>query len=274
MTIFLILLCIGTQAHAAYFSASVQEQADTWKSTYIETFQNPQHTQTLIDVLLLSHKIAQESCNMMITKLTAQEELFKIYTPSLNDPWYTNKKVLDNDTSKIEAAVADLKTAQNHIQATAELFKKVGPKILQINPAPTQTLINDLKHALLFWGKQQHALTCELDSIQQEFSSAISTISDIKVMFATFEQIPEFKHCHLKEAACCVAKTNKDIESIFAHVTQIRKLSIIKIKQFFASFFKIYYTVIYDLLSEEEKTSLECMATEDKKLPDPATFFE
>ncbi len=270
----LLLFLFTLQIHANHdYEQIIHQQAKTWKKSYVKTLENEHHLQTLIDVILLSYQIAQESCIMMISKLTIQEELLKFYTPSLNDSWHTNLQVINNDSTKLEQALEAIKQSQATFQTIFEKLKNIAPQIIQINPQPTQTLIHDLKHALMIWGKQQHELTAELDCLQQEFSSAITTISDIKVMFNNMGQAQELKNYHLKEAAGYVAKTNKDIESVFAHVTQIRKVSILKIQTFFTKFFQIYYTMLYELLTPEQILNFTISATQDSKLSDPHAFF-
>ena len=272
MFLFVCLMYVAVFAHTDY-EQIINQHAQAWKKSYIETLKDPQHLQTLIDVILLSYQIAQESCTMMISKLIMQEELLKIYTPSLNDSWHTNLQVINNDSSKLEQALETIKISQATFQAIFFKLKNIAPRIIQINPQPTQTLIHDLKHSLMIWGKQQHEITAQLGCLQQEFSSAIATISDIKLMFETMGHAPELKNCHLKEAAGHVAKTNKDIESVFAHVTQVRKTSILKIQTFFTTFFQIYYRMLYDLLTPEQQANFTTLATQDSKLPDPDVFF-
>lgn len=270
--LFLLVCSLHISANNNY-EQIIHHHAQAWKKSYIETLQDPYHLQTLIDVILLSYQIAQESCTMMLSKLIIQEELLKIYTPSLNDSWHTNLQVIHNDTSKLEQALETIKNSQTTFQTIFFKLKNIAPRIVQINPQPTQTLIQDLKHSLMIWGKQQHEIKTELCCLQQEFCTAIDTISDIKVMFETMGHAPELKNCHLKEAAGYVAKTNKDIESVFAHVTQIRKTSILKIQTFFATFFQIYYRMMYDLLTPEQQASFTTFATQDSKLPNPDAFF-
>lgn len=256
------------------YETLIEHQAQEWKNSYVTTLHNQHHLQTLINVILLSYQIAQESCTMLTAKLIAQEELLKIYTPSLNDSWHTNMQVINNDTSKLEQALENIKKSQANFQTIFALLKKVGPEIIQINPQPTQTIIHDLKHALMIWGKQQYEMTEELSQIQEEFSSAIATISDIKIMFQAMVHTPEFKNCHLKEAAGYVAKTNKDIELVFSHVIQVRKSSIMQIQKFFSVFFKTYYSMLYNLLTTEQQTTFITSTTINKKLPRPDAFFE
>jgi hypothetical protein len=270
--LFLLLFTLHISANNNY-EQIIHHHAQAWEKSYIETLQDPYHLQTLIDVILLSYQIAQESCTMMLSKLIIQEELLKIYTPSLNDSWHTNLQVIHNDTGKLEQALETIKNSQTTFQAIFCKLKNIAPRIVQINPQPTQTLIQDLKHSLMIWGKQQHEITAELCCLQQEFCTAIDTISDIKVMFETMGHAPELKNCHLKEAAGYVAKTNKDIESVFAHVTQIRKTSILKIQTFFTTFFQIYYRMLYDLLTPEQQATFTTFATQDSKLPHPDAFF-
>jgi CO dehydrogenase/acetyl-CoA synthase epsilon subunit len=182
-------------------------------------------------------------------------------------------QVINNDSSKLEEALEVIKKSQITLQNIFCKLKTVAPRIIQINPQPTQTLISDLKHSLMIWGKQQHEITDQLGCIQQEFSSAIATISDIKVMFDTMLNTSELKNCHLKEAANYVSKSNKDIESVFAHVTQVKKMSILKIQSFFTTFFKIYYTMLYDMITPEQKIDCFTLATQCGKLPLPDAFF-
>lgn len=206
---------------------------------------------------------------MILAKLTIQEELCNIYTPSLSDSWHANLQVSKNDTRKLEQAVESIKQSQALFQELFNKLKIIGPLLLQINPQPTQTLITDFKSSLMLWGKGQQDITEELILVQSEFMQAIVTISDIKILFDTSFH----KHIHLKEAADYVSKTYKDIESAITHLTQIRKESIDKIKAFFILFFKTYYTEIYQSLTNEQKQSFSTRATENGKLPSPDAFF-
>lgn len=258
--------------HADY-EQIINHHAQEWKKSYINKLDNQTHLQTLIDIILLSYQIAQESCTMMLSKLTIQEELLKIYTPSLNDSWHTNMQIINNDTSKLEEALESIQQSQTRLQNVFFQLKTVAPRMIQINPQPTQTLISDLKHSLMIWCKQQHEITKHLICIQQEFTSAIATISDMKIMLDTIEQTHELKNCHLKEAAGYVARSNKDIESAFAHVTKVRKISILKMETFFVTFFKTYYMMLYDLLTLEQQQNFITLATQDGKLPNPDAFF-
>ncbi len=270
----ILLMFFSLHAHASTdYEQNIHQHAENWKISYIQTLQDRHQLQTLIDVILLSYQIAQESCIMMLSKMIMQEEILKIYTPSLNDSWHTNLQVIHNNSNKLEQALEAIKFSQNRFQIIFEKLKNIAPRIISINPQPTQILIQDLKHSLMIWGKQQHEITAQLCCLQQEFSSAIATISDVKIMFETLGHAPELKNCHLKEAAGYFAKTNKDIESVFAHVTQIRKTSVIKIQTFFTTFFKIYYQMLYDLLTPEEQINFSSLATHDLKLPNPDAFF-
>lgn len=251
----------------------IEQHAQEWKNSYIDTLKNQEHLQTLIDVILLSYQVAKESCAMILAKLIMQEELLNIYTPSLTDSWNTNMQVVNNDTSKIEQAMTTIKQSQIKFQQIFNKLKNIGPRIVQINPQPTKTLISDLKHSLMIWGKQQYEISKELDLIQHEFCIATTTLSDIKIMVGTLLQEPELKDRHLKEAAGYVAKTNKDIESVFAHVTAVRKTSIINIQSFFVTFFQTYYRMLYDLLTPEQQATFTTIVCENEKLPLPDAFF-
>ena len=100
----------------------IEQHAQEWKNSYIETLTNPDHLQTLIDVILLSYQIAKESCTMILAKLIIQEELLNIYTPSPSDSWNTNMQVVNNDTSKLEQALETIKRSQLNFQ---QIFNKL-----------------------------------------------------------------------------------------------------------------------------------------------------
>lgn len=251
------------------YHENIEQNAHIWKKTYIDTLSNSHHTETLIDLILLSYFVAQESCKMILAKLTIQEELCNIYTPSLSESWQTNMQISKNDTKKLEYAVESIKQSQIAFQELFSKLKIIGPQLLQVNPQPTQTLITDLKSSLISWGKKQQEVTDQLMLVQNEFSLAIATISDIKTLFDT-----DFhKHVHLKEAAQYVSKTYSDIESVMAHLTKIRKESIKKIELFFSMFFKTYYSEIYNSLSIQQRQSFSTLATSSGKLPQPDAFF-
>lgn len=231
----------------------IQKNASIWKKTYIDSLSNPDHITTLIEILLLSYQLAQESCTMIIAKLTIQEELFKIYTPSLTDSWQTNMQVLNNDTTILEQAVQVIKISQTNFKILLEKIKLIANKLLQINPQPTQILINDLKQGLLAWTKEQSATKTEIDLIQQEFLSAITTMTDLKNIFSETLQNSEFKNNQLKQAAGCVSRSYKDIETVFDHFIRLRKTTMYEINQFFNYFFKTYYAMVYKIACNDPK---------------------
>lgn len=255
------------------YEHTIEQQALTWKISYASMIDQEQHIQTLIDVILLSYQIAKESCIMTLAKLVIQEELLKIYTPSLSDSWQTNMQSINNDTSILESAITSIKKSQTKVQEMFSRLKQIGSRLIKINPQPTQTLIHDLKDSLITWGKQQHEIPEQLSIVQEEFSIAIATISDIKSIFNTITSTPDCKHCHLKEAAGHVAKTYKDIESVIAHVTSIRRENTLQIQRFFSLFFKAYYRTLYDQLTQQQQITLITLATDTGKLPSPDAFF-
>jgi len=255
------------------YQQSIHNQAQQWKQANIQLLSNPAHIQTLIDIILLSYQMAEESCQMIIAKLILQEELLKIYTPSLIDSWQTNLQVIHNDTSKLEQAIVVIRQSQQNLALLFDKLKSVGPNLLQINPQPTQTMITNLKQGLLTWTMQQDDITNNIDEIQTEFTAAIANISDVKTLFSITLQSPELKKTHLKDAAGCVSKTYKDIEIVFDHFTKIRKTSMYRIKMFFSCFFQNYYTLLYETLTPYQHLQLKTIATLSEKLPLPDEFF-
>jgi len=270
--LFALLLNSFSYGHQNY-QQSIHDHAQQWKQTNMQLLGNPTHVQTLIDIILLSYQVAQESCQMIIAKLIIQEELLKIYTPSLIDSWQTNLQVIHNDTSKIEQSLGVIKQSQNNLAILFDKLKSVGPNLLQINPQPTQTMIANLKQGLLTWTMQQDDITDNIDKIQTEFTTAIANIADVKTLFSITLQSPELKKTQLKEAAGCVSKTYKDIEIVFDHFTKIRKTSMYRIKRFFTCFFQNYYTILYDILTPTQQLQLKTVATPSEKLPLPHEFF-
>ncbi len=251
----------------------IQNNALIWKQNNIETLTNPDHLQTIIDIILLSYQLGQESCSMILAKLSIEEEVLKIYTPSLIDSWQTNMQALTNDTSKIELALETMKISQQKIKLIFETIKLTMSRLIQINPQPTQALISHLKDGLILWTKQQCKLENEIDIIQQDFLTATSTISDLKTLFTTTIQNPEFKNNQLKQAVGCVSKSYKDIENFFSHFVKLRKKTIHEMNQFFTLFFKIYYNIAYNIAKENNFTNLKTIAYEEAKLPNPDAIF-
>ncbi|MCX5924333.1 MAG: hypothetical protein NTZ68_02845 [Candidatus Dependentiae bacterium] len=274
---FIIALCTATSLNLfsskTEFCTAFQGSAYDWKTTHIDTLSNTQHIETLIDIILLSHLVTKESCHMIRAKLTIQEELLKIQTPSMNDSWQTNMKIGNNDTTNLELAIDSIKKSQIVFQEIFSKLQNVGPHLIQINPQPTKTLITDLKTALIAWGKQQHEITAQLGLIQSEFTLAIATISDIKILFETTFHTSNLKHAHLKKAAGYVTKTYKDIEGVIDHLAKVRKDSIDKLQIFFSLFFETYYSAIYESLSSDQKEYFVTQATTNGKLPLPDAFF-
>lgn len=269
---FILFSFLYSGTHECY-EQTIQEQAHLWKETYASTLTNPNHVQTLIDIILLSYQLAHESCHMTIAKLIVQEELLKIHTPSLIDSWQTNMQVLHNDTKRLESALGTVNHCQQRFGELFDQLKLVATRLIQINPQPTQTLITDLKKSLLAWTKQQQEIACEIDEIQDEFTAAIATITDIKNFFAIILHTTEFQKTHLKDAAGCVSRSYKDIESVFDHFTKIRKTSMYKFEQFFTCFFKTYYSTIYEMLSHDQIDQYTTIALGCQKLPAPDDFF-
>lgn len=233
----------------------ILKQAHNWQASYKEILSDGSHAQTLLDILLLSYQITLESCKMLHAKLQAQEELHKIYTPSLTDSWMTNLKFINNDTNTLELAIEQIKQSQSQIQTIFNNFKNLAPEIVHMNPQPTQTLIHDLKQALMLWGQEQHEFANHLDLVQHEFCLAITTISDVKTILHNFDHAAEFKNCHLKEAAGHLAKTTKDIESVFLRIIHIRKVIIERMQNFFTQFFKIYYQELVCIVNPSTPTA-------------------
>ncbi|HSW75641.1 MAG TPA: hypothetical protein VLG50_01240 [Candidatus Saccharimonadales bacterium] len=273
-----IFLIIATGCSTLYINSIASKSdlystARCWKTTHIDTLTNMQHLQTLIDMILLSYQITQESCRMIMAKLTIQEELLKIKTPSISDSWQANMNVSNNDTTHLEQAIDCIKQSQIVYQELFSKIQKIGPPLILINPEPTKTLITHLKTALIAWGKQQHEITAQLSLIQHEFTLATATISDIKLLFETTFHASDIKHAQLKKAAGYVTKTYKDIEGVIAHLARVRKDSIEKLQLFFSRFFNTYYSVIYESLNMCQKTDFITQATPDGKLPLPDAFF-
>lgn len=247
-----ILSLLNLYQHGSY-QEIILKNALLWKQTYIDTLSNPQHTKTLVEILLLSYQLAQESCSIIIAKLTIQEELFKIYTPSLIDSWQTNMQVLNNDTTKLEQALEVIKTNQTNIKNLLEKIKLIANRLLQIDPQPTQIFIHDLKQGFLAWSKEQTCAEVEINLIQQEFLSAISTMTDLRNVFSNTLQSSDLKSNHLKQAVGYVSKSYKDIETVFDHFTKLRKTTMHEINQFFNYFFKTYYSMVYDIIQNDYK---------------------
>lgn len=272
----MLWICILTMFNLyqyASYEETIQKNATVWKKTYIDSLSNPEHLKTLIEILLLSYQLAQESCLMILAKLTIQEELFKIYTPSLIDSWQTNMQVLNNDTSKLEDAIQIIKTNQIHFKTLLEKIKLIANRLLQINPQPTQILINDLKQALLAWTKEQSAAKIEIDIIQQEFLSAITTITDLKNIFSENLHNSEFKNNHLKQAAGCVSKSYKDVETVFDHFTKLRKTTMLEIKQFFNYFFNTYYSMMYQIAKNNDYPNFSENFLDPNKIFNNSEYF-
>lgn len=269
--IFILLICtlsmLNLYQHASYQEV-IQKNALIWEKTYIHTFTNSEHIKTFIEIILLSYQLAQESCNMIIAKLIMQEELLKIYTPSLIDSWQTNMQVLHNDTNKLEQALDTIKISQLHFKELLEKIKLIANKVLQIDPQPTQILINDLKQGLLAWTQEQSATKSEIDLIQQEFLTAITTITDLKNIFSNNFKQTDVQNNQLKQAAGFVSKSYKDIESVFDHFTKLRKISMYEINDFFKYFFNTYYSIIYQIAKNNDYTNFT------QELPQPDELFE
>lgn len=250
----------------------IEQHAQSWTEKYI-TDASEKETETIIDLLLLSYSIIKASCKMIIAKFTIQEEILKIYTPSFIDSWHDNLQINANDTTKLELALSKIKESQAELKQIYIKFQKLIPLIIKINPQPTQTLISDLKDCIIAWGKEQQIVTEELVEIQNEFSHATATISDIKILFDTVSQSAELKHTYLKDTASFFAKTYKDIDHVIDHLTKNRIQNIFKIENFFEYFFKEYYSMIYETLSSSQKESALIIATTNEKIPLPDAFF-
>lgn len=254
------------------YENDVNHYAQEWTNKYIVP-STKQDIETIVDLFILSHEIIKESCSMIIAKLTMQQELYKIYTPSFIDSWHENLQINYNDTTTLEKALATIKQSQANLQNVYTNFKTLIPYILQMSPQPTQTLIIDLKNSLLAWGKHQQFLTTQLLAVQDEFAHAIMTISDIKNLFETVSQSQEVKHGHLKDAASFYAKTYKEIDQVNNHLTTVRISGILKIQEFFTYFFKTYYTTLYNQLSRDQQEALSGWALQTGKNIDPDDLF-
>lgn len=266
----LILLFHATAFATLRYQECLQESAQQWQETNMTIFANAAHTQILLEMILLCHKITQEACDMLLAKHTIQEELLKIYTPSLIDSWQTNLQVINNDTTKLEQALNTIKQSQVNLLSFFDQLKLITPHFLHIKPQPTQTMITNLKQGLLIWTMQQNDIAGYIDEIQTEFTSAVANIDDIKTLFSI--TLPSSDHAcnknNLKQAAGCVSKTYKDVETVLQHFTAIRKTSIYRIKDFFSNFFKIYYTQLYQTLTAQQQIDVS-----REKLPAPHEIF-
>ena len=270
----MFFLCINsTQLKTTEYEDAIKQHALAWKTSYIHATSAQSDIQTIIDVLLLSYQTVRESYNMILAKLSIQEKLLKIYTPSLIDSWQDCIQLEHNNYTPIEHALTTMKNSETVFQAIFKKFKKIAKHIIRMDAEPTQTLISDLKNSLIVWSKAQQNLTQQLVDVQNEFTHAIATISNIKAIFEVMFTSPEIKHAHLQEAAGFVSKTYKDIETVIQHLTTVRKESMYKIDEFFITFFKTYYSIIYYELSEEQRATLTILATENQKLPNPEIFF-
>lgn len=265
-------LLLTTYSIKADYQKNIIKKSEVWTEQYISTA-SLEETETIIDLLLLSYQIVKASCNMIVAKFTIQQEAFKIYTPSFIDSWHDNLQINQNDTTKLESALFTIKDAQKNIKNIYENFRKLLPKIVKINPQPTQTLILDLKNLLVDWGKHQESIPNELLSVQQEFKQAIATISDIKNFFTAVSQSPNLNHTYLKEAAGFFSKTYTDIDGVIKHLTNLRIQNIFKLEDFFKNFFESYYSSIYNTLTDQQRQQSTILATNDQKLPLPSAFF-
>jgi len=269
----IFFICLTFISQYCSYQEIIQKNALSWKENNLETLNNPDHLQTIIDIILLSYQLTQESCTMIIAKLLIEEEVLKIYTPSLIDSWQTNMQVLTNDTSKIEQALETIKISQQKIKQTFETIKLTLSRFIQIHPQPTQTLISHLKEGLILWTKQQCKIESEIDIIQKDFLAATSTISDLKTLFTITIQSPEFKNNQLKQAVGCASKSYKDIENAFNLFIKLHKKTMYEMNQFFTYFFKIYYNIVYDIAQKNNYTDLITIAYDQKKLPLPDAIF-
>lgn len=274
--IFCIIFCVTSICASTIqysYEEVINQNALAWKTSHINDKSAEKDIQTIIDVLLLSYQIAKESYIMILAKLSIQEELFKIYTPSLFDSWQDCILVEQNNFLIIDQSLERMKQSETVFQSIFQKFKILAKNLIKMNATPTQTLITDLKNSLIAWGKQQQNLAEQLVDIQDEFTLAIATISNIKTIFETMFSSSQVNHTHLQEAAGFVSKTYKDIESVIQHLTKVRKESMYKIDEFFITFFRTYYSMIYYELSQEQRDSLSSLATDNTKLPDPNLFF-
>ena len=246
----------------------ITQNACAWKNKHLEILADSHHLATILDLILSSHYIIQEACKLNLAKLTIQEELYSIYTPALQDSWYTNMQVSKNDIKKLEQALTAIKQSQLTFHELITKMKILVPRLLQVNPQLTQDLISDFKNTLLLWSKQQQDITNELILIQHEFSFAISSLSDIKTMYDS----SLYQTIHLKDAATSVAQTYQNIESVILHLTKVRKQSILKIQAFFSCFFRTYYAETYSSLSKHQQESFISLIATNKKFPAPFAF--
>lgn len=273
MLLFFLLGACYSHGAPAQYQTALYDQAQTWKTNYATTLKNPNALPIIIDIVLLSYQIASQSCAMIIAKLTLQEEIFKIYTPSMTDSWQTNRQIRLNDTSKMVQQISIIDQCQAKLLSLFEKFKTMGAQILQIDPQPTQTLIVQLKQGLLLLGREQADIADDIDQIQTEFLTAIETFNDIKILFKITNNITDFDNKHLKDTAESIAKSYKDIESAFYHFTLLRKDSMHTLQKFFTDFFKIYYSLLYPMMNHQQKT-YNFLATNSYVLPQPHELFD
>ncbi len=124
-TLLFITICSRIYTQQPY-EGVITKNAMQWNCTYITSTLQQSEIETIIDLLLLSYQVAQASCNMILAKLTIQQELLKIHTPSLLDSWQQNLQIEHNDTTKLEDALKVIKQSQANIQKTYKKFKKIS----------------------------------------------------------------------------------------------------------------------------------------------------
>lgn len=220
----------------------IELQAHMWAKDCQNELQ--ENGTTIVQIIELSKQISILSCLINSAKNRIQQEVLKIYTPSLSDTWQQNLQAIQNDVSAIMLQLECIQDYQTKLERIICQLKDLVPIIIQQNPLPIQHFIADLKISLLFWIKQQEPFQTELKNITIEFEEALHAIVHIKSLLTSIFQEESLKNHHLKEAAGSLSKTHHNIDFVIEHIAKTRLNMLERLQQFFIVFFNTYERIL------------------------------
>ena len=242
---FLLIVWLGCQSILMHSYASyIQHKAQVWRSTCQEHLATPQAVDNIVIIITLSKDITIQSCTICLAKNHIQQELLNLYTPSLSDSWQKNLQATKNDISIMQQELLVIAECQSRLESILEQLQEQAPIIIQHSPLPIQLFIADMKSALLYWLKEQEPIDHELDGVRIEFEEALNAIVHIKSILSSIFQETYLQNHHLKQAAGSLSKTHHDIDFVIQHITQIRHEMLVKLQEFFITFFNTYEQTI------------------------------
>lgn len=254
------------------YNMIIQPSVMAWHEACIDKL-STQEIIIIADMLLLSYQVVQASVIMSQARLTIQSELLNIVTLSINDTFAARMQAQNNDLTNIKVAITEIEQAQEKIKHACNAIKGFGPIIIKIDPTVIQIFIANFKDVILNWAKYQQATIDQFQEIQEEFNCTSDLFTQVKNMFQTIINTHPTDHSQLLHGTNSLTNMYNTIESMLAHLTLIRKTSLVEFNTILTLYFKSHYQVLYDHLQSVNALDLKLVATESNTLPTPELVF-